>query len=209
VAVLHDVPAEPVTGRQPTTLPTLGHALLSLLAREPLTGYGLAKLMKEPIGFFWEAQHSQIYPQLAELQRIGHVTASTSSGPGPRSKKTYAITDAGMAALRAWVGVPTRRRGGRDDLLLKVYASWVAEPSATLRLMHEAEADHVARLELYLTRGRSARSRGADVAGPRSPMFTDYATLRRGIGYERGRLAWCRWLIRKLESEASAPARRV
>ena len=113
-----------------------------------------------------------------------------------------------MEALRAWIGLPARRSGGRDDLLLKVYASWVAEPSATLRLMRDAEADHAARLELYLSRRRSARARGADVAGPRSPMFADYATLRRGIGYERGRLAWCRWLIRKLEAEASPPARR-
>lgn len=204
-----------MTGGRPASVPTLGYALLSLLAREPLTGYSLAKQLKEPIGLFWEAQHSQIYPQLAALQSLGYATASASSGPGPRSKKTYAITDAGLAALRAWVGVPVRRWGGRDELVLKVNASWVAEPSVTLQLVREAEAHHAARLDLYLSRRRSARSRGADVAGPRSSLFTDYTTLRRGIGFERGRLAWCRWLIRCLEAErvgkteSSSPGRRL
>jgi hypothetical protein len=31
--------------------------------------------------------------------------------------------------------------------------------------------------------------------------FAAYATLRRGIGFERGRIAWLRWLIGRLEQE--------
>src|SRR5215469_6282498 len=50
---------------------TLGYALLTLLAREPLSGYDLAQRMKRPLGFFWQAQHSQIYPELAGLEEHG------------------------------------------------------------------------------------------------------------------------------------------
>lgn len=202
MVVPDDVSAEPLASapREGLRLPTLAFALLSLLARQPLTGYGLAQRLREPIGFFWEARHSQIYPTLATLEKRALVAASLTGAPRARPTKTYRITDAGLAALRAWVGQPTRRWGGRDELLLKVYASWVADPSVTLKLLRETEAHHAAMLALFLGRGRTARASGADDAHPADPMFTDYATLRRGIGYERGRLAWCRWLIRRIEA---------
>jgi hypothetical protein len=79
--------------------------------------------------------------------------------------------------------------------MLKVYASWLVEPEVTLALAREAERHHAAQLATYLARERSARERGIDRAGFADPVFADYLTLRRGIGFERGRLAWCRWLI--------------
>lgn len=185
-------------------LPTLAYALMSLLAREPLTGYRLAQQLHDPIGHFWEAGHSQIYPQLAQLERKGLVTSSTDSQPGPRARRTYQLTRPGLEALRSWIGKPTRRWGGRDDLVLKVYASWVAKPSATIALLRDAADHHAAQLTRYLNVRRSPHSKVAARMGPTEPEFTDYATLRRGIGYERGRLAWCQWLIAKLDAARDA-----
>jgi DNA-binding PadR family transcriptional regulator len=187
--------------RDPGSLATIGYALLSVLAREPSTGYRLVARLKNPIGFFWEAGHGQVYPQLAILERRGFVSATSQAGPGPRPTRTYTITRDGLKALREWVGLPTRRWGGRDDLLLKVYASWVAEPAATLRLLREAEAHHAAQLAEFLQIRERARAKGADAARHDQPAFAEYATLRRGIGHERGRLAWCRWLIQRLEGD--------
>jgi DNA-binding PadR family transcriptional regulator len=187
------------------TLPTLGYALLSMLARGPLTGYEMSQRLREPIGLFWDARHSQIYPLLAQLEERGMVTAVSGIGPGPRPKKTYRITRVGLSALRAWIPLPARRWGGRDELLLKVYASWVARPSATLKLVQDAEAHHAGQLATYESRLRNARARGMQRSHPQEPAFTDYATLRRGVSYERGRLAWCRWLIRRLEQEPDSP----
>ncbi len=182
-------------------LPTLAYALLSLLARARLSGYELSVQLKEPIGLFWAARHSQIYPTLARLERRGCVTAEESHGPGPRPTRRYAITRTGLTALQAWVGQPARRRRGRDELLLKVFASWVAEPEATRRLLRDAEAHHAQQLRLYQERLTSARERGVDRASVRDPRFGDYATLRRGVAFERGRLAWSRWLLRRLDAE--------
>jgi DNA-binding PadR family transcriptional regulator len=195
-----------VTAASAETLPTLGYALLALLARQPGTGYDLARQLKDPIGLFWEAGHSQIYPQLGRLEELRLVRSRSARGRGPRPTKTYAITLRGVAALRAWVGQPVRRRGGRDELLLKVYASWVAEPAATLQLLREAEAHHAAQLATYLARRAAAQAAGAADAPPSDPRFTDYATLRRGIGHERGRLAWCRWLARRVARAAPGSA---
>jgi hypothetical protein len=53
---------------------------------------------------------------------------------------------------------------------------------------------------MYLARRRSADARGiAD--SPGTADFADYATLRRGIGHERGRIAWLRWLRGRLATE--------
>jgi DNA-binding PadR family transcriptional regulator len=183
--------------REPA-IPTLAYALLALLAHEPLTGYEMSRQLRDPIGFFWQARHSQIYPVLSRLESLGWTTSETFSGPGPRPTRRHVVTDDGRAALSAWVGSPSRK-GGRDELLLRVYASWVADRSVTLGFLREAEARHAEQLAEYLARRQRAEGRGS-ADSPGTADFADYATLRRGIGFERGRLAWVRWLIRKLES---------
>ncbi|HEX2625440.1 MAG TPA: PadR family transcriptional regulator [Candidatus Limnocylindrales bacterium] len=188
----------------------LGYALLAALAREPMTGYALAQLVRDPIGFFWETRHSQIYPELARLEAAALVASTFGPGPGPRPKRTYAATDAGLAELRAWIAAPSRFGGRRDELLLKVYASWLVEPSVTLGLVQSARRHHESNLERYLTRDASARARGIAELGPRDPRFADYLTLRRGIDFERGRIAWCDWVIDQLavDDPGVASARR-
>jgi len=181
-----------------SAVPTLAFAILALLAREPLTGYQVSRQLRDPIGLFWQARHSQIYPVLNRLERLGWATAVEIPGPGPRPTRRFAIDDAGLAALRAWIAAPPSRRSGRDELLLRVYASWVADRPVTLGLLREAEARHREQLATYDERRRAAEARGVAI-DPTTADFADYATLRRGIGFERGRIAWLHWLIGRLE----------
>ena len=37
-----------------------------------------------------------------------------------------------------------------------------------------------------------------------SPHFATYATLQRGLGYEREYIAWCRWVADQLERAVNA-----
>lgn len=184
-------------------VPTLAFAILALLAREPLTGYQVSRQLRDPIGLFWQARHSQIYPVMNRLERLGWATAEEIAGPGPRPTRRFAIDAAGLDALRAWIATPQTRRSARDELLLRVYASWVADRSVTLTLLRDAEAEHREQLATYTSRRRAADQRGIpdDAA---TAEFADYATLRRGIGFERGRIAWLRWLIGRLEEERPA-----
>src|SRR5690348_6743093 len=96
--------------RQPGGWPlhthTLGYALLGLLARRPLWGYDLARRMKVPIGYFWHASHSQIYPELAALEADGLVTHEIVQQRDRPDKKLYSITEAGREVLRRWVSEP-------------------------------------------------------------------------------------------------------
>ena len=180
--------------------PTLAFAILALLAREPLTGYQLSRQLRDPIGLFWQARHSQIYPVLNRLEGLGWATGEEIPGPGPRPTRRFAVNDAGLEALRSWVAAPASRRSGRDELLLRVYASWVVDRSVRLALLRDAEARHRDQLATYMARRRSADARGVP-DDPTTADFADYATLRRGIGHERGRISWLRWLIDRIEAE--------
>jgi DNA-binding PadR family transcriptional regulator len=179
-------------------MPTLAYAILALLAREPLTGYEVSAQLRDPIGHFWQARHSQVYPVLARLDRLGWAAAEIRPGRGPRPTKRYRPTDAGLDALRTWVASRSGRRTTRDELLLRVYASWVVDRAVAIRVLRDAEAAHVEQLRIYLERRVAGEARHPDEQAG-SAWFADYATLRRGIGFERGRLAWIRWLIGRLE----------
>jgi DNA-binding PadR family transcriptional regulator len=182
---------------------TLGFALLALLARRPRTGYELRQAMREPVGFFWTASHSQIYPELATLERAGLVRHRVVEGPGPRDTKRYRCAPAGQRALADWAVRPPRPAPERDELMLKIYALWTA-PSADARALVEAQrAAHAARLARYEQHdAQFRRDHAAAIADPSTPQFCGYATLQCGLSYERHRIGWCDWLLARLNRPA-------
>jgi PadR family transcriptional regulator AphA len=180
-------------------LATLGYALLGLLARKPRSGYDLAQLMRNPIGYFWHAQHSQIYPELARLEAAGMVTHEVVEQYDRPDKKIYAIAEAGRAALREWVTEPAHVRPDRDELMLKTFSIWLADRERAIAFYRASEEYHASRLAVYesylreFEREDDIRARRVD-----SPRFMQYATLRRGIDYERSYAEWCRWMVETL-----------
>lgn len=185
----------------------LGYAILALLARMPSTGYELSGRARFPLGYFWTAQHGQIYPELTRLLDSGMVRFDTSPGPGPHDKKVYSLTVAGLDELSQWVTQPPRTaHPGRDDLLLKAYASWTAEPAAARRMFGDQIAGHQERLERYLEDWARVESRHGNGPPPAThPDFGSYATLRYGIDHERQRIDWLQWMIGRIGDIASVP----
>ncbi len=182
---------------------TLGYAVLGLLARQPCSGYDLAARLRAPVGYYWTARHSQVYPELERLLRDGLVTYRVEPGPGPRDKKVYAATDAGLAALRAWATRPPGPHTVRDELMLKTYALWLADPAEAVALYRKQADEHTGRLAEYQAIRRRIEARNGGGPPPvGSPDFGSYATLRLGIGHETDHLAWCRWLVECLETGA-------
>ncbi|HEX4814413.1 MAG TPA: helix-turn-helix transcriptional regulator [Nonomuraea sp.] len=178
---------------------TLGFAILAVLARGDRTGYDLATAMRRPVGYFWTAGHSQIHAELQKLRASGLIGFRTEHGPGPQDKKVYRLTDDGMAALREWITEPPRERPERDELVLKTYASWLAEPELVRRLFADQLAAHETRLAEYEREERIFG--GVPAAG--DPRFGNYAALWCGLSYERHRVEWCRWMLARL---SAAPA---
>lgn len=179
---------------------TLGYALLGLLARESLTGYELTARMRERIGFFWGARHSQVYPELAKLEQRGFVVHRLVEQEGRPDKKVYSVSEAGMAALREWAGAPAGERPTRDELTLKAYSLWAAEPERAAAMFREQERLHRERLAEYeRIRGWMEGEWEEKLRDPATPEFASYATLRRGLGYEREYAEWCGWLADSVE----------
>ena len=52
---------------------TLKYAILGLLNRKNMTGYDLSKEFETTLFEFWNAKHSQIYPDLKSLSENGLV----------------------------------------------------------------------------------------------------------------------------------------
>ena len=80
---------------------SLRHGLLDLLAGEPRSGYDLARYFAASMNNVWPAQHSQIYPELARLAKEGLIAQVGEEGP--RRRKTYRTTEAGVEELRRWL----------------------------------------------------------------------------------------------------------
>jgi DNA-binding PadR family transcriptional regulator len=183
------------------TTSTLGFAILGLLARQPCSGYQLAARLRAPVGYYWTARHSQIYPELERLRAAGLVSFEVAPGPGPRDKKVYAATGAGLAALREWVIRPPAPQTPRDELMLKVYAIWLADPTAAVAMVSGRAEAHARRLAEYeAIRARFHVRHCGDPPPVGDPDFGSYATLLLGISHERDHLDWCRWLVGCLET---------
>lgn len=180
----------------------LGYALLGVLARKPSSGYDLIRYMEEPIGFFWHARRSQIYPELARLEEAGLVSHTVVEQQDRPDKKVYQITPAGLDTLRRWTTQPARAQPDRDEFMLKIYSLWLADPREALAMLHTRADYHARRLARYeeiqreMERDWPPEARRLD-----SPKLAAYATLQRGIQYERSYADWCRWLARMMEEQ--------
>ncbi len=165
------------------------------------SGYDLGRQLRAPIGFFWRARYSQIYPELAKLEAQGLVKHKVVQQQDLPDKKVYAITPEGHALLSSWVTAPIELSHIRDELVLKAYSLWLADPEAALALFRTHEQQHAKQLEMY--EGIRQQMEQQQSEQPQClltfPIFGQYATLQRGIGYEREYLAWCRWVISQLE----------
>ncbi|MGH3089953.1 MAG: PadR family transcriptional regulator [Rubrobacteraceae bacterium] len=177
---------------------TLGFAILGLLAEGPLSGYDVKLRMAEPVGFFWRASHSQIYPELAKLEAGGMVAHKAVPQRGKPDKKVHEITAEGLSAVREWILEPAKSTPTRDEATLKAYLSWLADPGEMAGMFHDLARRHEEQLKKYEKTEEWMKSEwGEERFEPRK--FASYAALKRGIVYERGNAEWCRWIAEKLE----------
>jgi PadR family transcriptional regulator AphA len=170
----------------------LRHALLGLLAEQPMSGYELSRRFEASVGSTWSAGHSQIYPELVRLADEGLVEAGA---PGPRGRKTYAITVAGRDAVRAWLSETEPDRTVRDEAALRTFFLWLMTPEdAQAHVDRELAAAEEA---LDALRGLAARRRPATPA-ERSQRIALEARLRGA----QARASWALWARERLDDQA-------
>lgn len=112
------------------------------------TSYDLKRAVAGTIGGFWSVPHSQLYAEPARLVGFGLLVETQE--PAGRRRRTYELTDAGRAALDAWLAAPTDDGTELRDLaLLKLYFGAQAGPGAVARVAAHAAEVHRSRLRTY------------------------------------------------------------
>lgn len=164
---------------------SLPHALLGLLADRPASGYDLLKSFDTSLSMVWPATQSQIYTELNRLAAAGQIEVVAE---GPRGRKEYALTDAGLAELRRWLTETEPRMDRRLEPLLRVFFLGVVskeQAQAYLASLEAAAAKDAEQLE--------AIKAGADWND--GTMLATYGrlALEWGLRFTATRRDWARW----------------
>lgn len=166
--------------------PVLEYALLGLLARQPLTGYGLRRVFAStPMGVFSDSPGS-IYPALARLERDGLIRAAGQSGARPGSR-LLEPTRAGLSALRRWLSAEITRDDVErriDELILRfAFMDRHLGPASVDRFLGALAAAVSAFVNELRAYGRRA-------AGP--PGSAGRLALEHGVATCRATAQWAR-----------------
>ena len=97
---------------------SLRHALIGLLRERPASGYDLVQIFKQSLNHTWSATQSQIYTELTKLADAGLIKVTAE---GPRGRKEYAPTEAGLAELHRYLLETTPEAHPRSEPLLRVF----------------------------------------------------------------------------------------
>ncbi|KIL40988.1 hypothetical protein SD70_10250 [Gordoniibacillus kamchatkensis] len=176
---------------------SIRYALLTLLAREPLSGYDIKLQMNSRIGPFWKVGSNQVYPELSKMEGEGLIRLQGTEQHAYRPvRKLYEITEAGREALIQW----TLERGGvetvRDDFLLKAYNSWLVKPEEMAAQIEEVKKQHEERLAAYVAKVEELTAM-LDAPDSHDPIASTISVVEFGIQYERLYIEWCEKLLKK------------
>jgi PadR family transcriptional regulator AphA len=160
----------------PTSYVVLGMIAL----RGPSTPYDLKRGVKHSVGYFWNFPHAQLYSEPDRLAALGLLALSTEESG--RRRKTYSITDEGLATLRGWLASPTEEHFEMRDIAeLKLFFNEAGDPENVTALASDQIRQHEARIAVY--EGMVERFGADETVRPR--MLTlelglemEYAALR-------------------------------
>lgn len=160
----------------------LARIILGLLAIVPMTGYDVKRHFDSTAAHFWAADKAQIYRALASLVADGFAEIEVVPGNGAPDRQVHHITEAGRAALGAWLRSPVERSVDRDPFLARVFFAGELSDDELHDLLAARRAEVEERLALYAQmRDESATDRA---------LRLRLATLENGIAHLPAELAW-------------------
>lgn len=174
---------------------SLRYALVGLLASRPSSGYELSKRFAVSMAHVWPAGHSQIYPELSRLVADGLIEQTEE---GPRGRKTYAATPAGVAALRDWMETEPDY-GRRSDADLREFFLWALPPAEALT--HLERESNVYRQRLAELE-QIARTVNWDTD---PPTRASRLALEKGLRAYRMLIDWANWAAAEISAGALQP----
>jgi len=168
---------------------TLKYAILGLLSRQPMTGYDITCEFQQAIGQFWQAKHSQIYPELKKLL-IENLISQQIEMKGELEKKCYQLTELGKQALEQWLCQLDEIESEKDVFALRLYFLH-AMPKTQLSTLftHQLEQKQ-ARLAFLHQQLATHFSENFDVITLNDNDFAHYLVLSKAIAREQSYYDW-------------------
>jgi DNA-binding PadR family transcriptional regulator len=158
-------------------------AVLGLIAIRPTSGYDLAAFADRSIAYFWSIPRSQLYRELARLEKLDLIVGTHVAQTSAPDKRIYEITETGRAVLAEWVESPTIPAvKSKNGFLLKVFMARHVRPQA-LRPLLRAYRESV---ELQLADLQAIVDQLADRPAARFGRLT----ARWGFLHAQASLAW-------------------
>src|SRR5262249_37108384 len=129
--------------------------------------------------------------ELGRLAEAGHITVAAE---GPRGRKEYAITDAGLAELRRWMTEVEPQRVHRSDMLLRVFFLGQLEPDQAAAYLRR-------RAEVAAEQHESLAALDRVVAEGEAPLsFYGRLALEWGLRQAATQREWAEWAEARISS---------
>jgi PadR family transcriptional regulator AphA len=178
-------------------------AVLGLLAWSgESSGYELHKRAEGSVGFIWAPARSQLYAVLKRLEAAGLVSGRHVEQSDRPDKRSFRITDDGMATLRDWLDeVDPLEPEDRDGVLLKLFFAAFGDPEAARRQLLDYRDRVEQRLATY--HGIERTFDGERGLAPLQRLLT----LRMGIALMQATLEWADEALSALAPARSARRR--
>ncbi|KAB2352347.1 PadR family transcriptional regulator [Actinomadura rudentiformis] len=171
---------------------SLRHAILGLLAGQPMSGYELKRAIDESVGHFWTADQSQIYRTLSGLVDDGLAARRTVVQEDRPNLHLHSVTASGLAELDRWLASGLQATPTREPFLARLF---FAErlPLDEVRKLLDARRQETSELLTALEAVAMPEPSGSLGHALRS------ATLANGITHARAELEWLDAVERQLD----------
>jgi DNA-binding PadR family transcriptional regulator len=126
----------------------------------------------------------------AELRRLADEELVQADAEGPRGRKAYRITDAGLAEIRRWLTSTEVDHTIRVQPLLRSLFFWLMDPE-DLRAHLDAEARFFAESAAFYRTYADAKDHGAFGDSPQ--MRSMHVTVEAGIRLYEALASWAEW----------------
>ena len=180
---------------------SLRHGLLGLLAEGPASGYDLARRFGETLGTIWPAQHPKIYAELGKLAADGLVEVESE---GPRRRKAYRITDAGLAEVKHWLSAVDVDHTMRLQPLLRSLFFWLMDADDLQRHL-AAEAQFYSELAEQYRQYAERKDRGEFGNSPQTQSMR--VAIEAGVRLYSTLADWAEWAQTVPPAKPAKPAK--
>ncbi|MBE3039260.1 MAG: helix-turn-helix transcriptional regulator [Chloroflexi bacterium] len=175
------------------------YAILGLLAQKPRHGYELRSAFEAVVGgdANWEVKPAQIYTTLERLEEADLVERTSDLGEGDEpSRRVYAVTGSGHAALKEWFAQGVTPDHQRDEFFVKLMTALVSGEGKLDRIIQTQRA--------HLFQELHAATSLRDSYNPRTEM-AQILLLDKAVMHLEADLRWLDMAEMRLEEVKGQP----